>query len=136
VSNNSVLQLPSPDTQKLRCARELTFQSSLYSIGISEFARSQILMHICWAFSFPEFLKGCATCPPIDACGPTLFLWPVGISRFTIPNCKSILSSGPTKRRTPTSSGLPTRVPNDRRFRSNLRLHQAQSQTIHLYEPR
>jgi hypothetical protein len=60
----------------------------------------------------------------------------IGISDFAIPNCKSILSSGPPIRRTPTSSDLPTRVPNDGRFRSNLGLRQMQSLTTHLYEPR
>jgi hypothetical protein len=83
MSSNSVLQLLSPDTPNFRCARELTFQWSLYSIDISEFAISQILMQCIRHFTprIPDMVCHLSThrlhCGPHD---PLVFR----ISRFTI----------------------------------------------------
>jgi hypothetical protein len=41
----------------LRCVRELTFQHPLYSIDISELARSQILMRMFRPFDSPDLMN-------------------------------------------------------------------------------
>jgi hypothetical protein len=110
------LDLPTPDA---RCAEtpmhtcELTFQLPVTSIGISDFAGSRILMSMFRDFPFPEPRYLCHL-SSTNSCGPHCS--PVGISRFAIPSCKSILSSKLPILRTPTSLDLLTRVPNDGRF--------------------
>jgi hypothetical protein len=83
MSSNLVLRLSSPDMPKLRCMSRLTIQRSFTSSTLrgSQYRES---LCICFGTSRHENLIRCATCPPADPGGPTLFLYPVGISRIRI----------------------------------------------------
>jgi hypothetical protein len=83
MSSNSVLRLSSPNTPKIRRMHELTIQRSFASLTLrgSQYRES---LCICFGTSHHKTPIRCATCPLVDPGGPTLFLYPVGISRIGI----------------------------------------------------
>jgi hypothetical protein len=103
----------------------LTSPHPCHLVRISNFAISRILMSMVLGLSFPRILNQYAIYPLTDSCGPRSFSYRNIVFRdIVIPDAMFPLYPGLPDCRTPSSSHLPTRVPNDGQLRSNLGLRQ------------
>jgi hypothetical protein len=115
----------SPIHQNSDALVSLTSPHPCHLVGISDFSILRILMSMVSGLSFSQILNQYTTCPLTDSCGPHSFSCrDITFRDIAIPDATFPLYPGLPDCRILTSSDLPTRVPNDGRFRSNLELRQ------------